>query len=63
MKIEEVKHALGKIVKRIGSERPYRLVGCVLRKNDKGYYYQAELLDVEHGNSVVLCALDDVEVQ
>ena len=62
MKIEDVKKNLGKKVRYKDSAGSYILTACVLRKNASGYFYQAELLDVAHGNSVIICKLDDIEV-
>ncbi len=58
MKIEEVKRSLNKTVIRStgAGSFPYLFTGCVLRKCDLGYYYQAELQDPNNKNSVlVLC--------
>lgn len=62
MKLEEVKPNLNKKVKYKDSAGAYELTACILRKNGNGIYYQAELLDVRCGNSVIICKLEDVEV-
>lgn len=66
MKIEEVKRNLNKPVKLNnpklyidGSE--YTLTGCIIRKNDKGFYYQAELRDIRHENCTLICRLEEIE--
>lgn len=37
------------------------LVGAVIRRNDKGFFYQAILQDISNGNSVLVCKLEDIE--
>ena len=61
MKIEEVKRNLNKMVSYRGKEGLYKLTGCILRKDEKGFFYQAELLYTKSGRSVIICKLDDVE--
>ncbi len=60
MKIEDVKKNLNKAVTYKDNSNTYILTGCIIRKNDKGYYYQAEILDTVHGKSLIICSLDDV---
>ena len=65
MKIEEVKQNLGKIVEYNGAEYNekkgvYKLTACIFRKNEAGFFYQAELLDTKHGASVLICKLENV---
>ena len=62
MKIEEVKKNLNKMVGYGGKTGIYKLTACILRKNEDGLFYQAELFDTKCGNSLVICKLDDVEV-
>ena len=62
MKIEEVKKNLGRVVKYKGSTDSYKLIACILRRGKEGFYYQAEILDMRHGNSVIICKLEDIEV-
>lgn len=63
MKAEEIRANLNKRVRyqsskaRIDSE--YLLTGAIFRRGDKGFYYQAELLD-KNTNSIVICSLDDI---
>lgn len=63
MKLEEVKRQLNKPVRyeTAGGDREYLLTGCILRKNDKGYFYQAELQDIANQKSILICRLDDVK--
>lgn len=61
MKIEEVKKNLGKAVKYKDTDI-YKLTACILRKGEEGLFYQAELFDTKHGNSVIVCKLEDVGV-
>lgn len=60
MTLQEIKMNMNRSVIFRGSE--YKLVGCIFRQNDKTseYYYQAELLDLKCGRSVVVCRLEDV---
>ena len=59
MTLEEVKRNMNKAVKYKGSAR-YELSACILRKNENGFFYQAELKDTR-ANSVIICKLEDVE--
>lgn len=66
MNIREVKRNLNRRVKfrdpmlyPEGTE--YLFTGCILRSDGKGFYYQAELLDISHGNSVLICRLENIE--
>lgn len=38
----------------------YKLVGATIRLNDKGYYYQAEILD-KCKNSVLIVKLENIQ--
>ena len=60
MELQEVKSNLNKPVSYKGTQ--YKLTACILRKGAEGLYYSAELLDTKHGNSVLICKLNDVEV-
>lgn len=62
MKIEEVKRSLNKtVIRSTGTGSfPYLFTGCVLRKNDLGYYYQAEIQDPDNENSVLICRLEEI---
>lgn len=62
MRIEEVKHSLNKVVVRgTGADVfEYLFTGCILRKSDLGYYYQAELQDPNNKNSVLVCRLEEI---
>ena len=61
MTLQEVKMNMNRMVRFRGGE--YKLVGCMFRQNEKSgeFYYQAELLDLQNGKSVVICKLEDVE--
>lgn len=66
MTISEVKNNLGKPVrfsnKKLFIESAmYILTGCILRKGDKEFYYQAELTDVRNNKSVIICRFDEIE--
>ena len=62
MVIDEVKKNLGKMVGYKGNTDTYKLTACILRKNDSGFFYQAEIFDTKCGNSVTICKLSDIEV-
>ena len=61
MNLSDIKRNLNRTVLYKGGE--YKLVGCIFRQNDKTgeYFYQAELLDLHSGRSVVICRLEEVE--
>ena len=61
MKLEEVKRNLNKIVVLNGKNDIYKSTACIIRKDKDGeFYYQAELLDTKHGNSLSYCKLEDI---
>lgn len=64
MKPEEIKGALNKPVKfrseLAGFEGEFILTGAIFRKNEKGFYYQAELTS---GNHVLVAKLDEIEAK
>ena len=39
----------------------YILTGAIIRRGDKGFYYQAELQDIHNENSILICKLDEIE--
>ena len=61
MEIKQVKINLNKMVVYKGTKDRYKLTACILRKGEKGYFYQAELQDVKSGKSIIYCKLDDLE--
>lgn len=65
MNEREIKRNLNKRVKftnrRLFVENAdYILVGATIRRNDEGFFYQAILQDVNNGNSVVVCKLEEI---
>lgn len=60
MSIEEIKRNLNKMVVYKGIPNVYRLTACIIRKNEKGFFYQVEILDVK-ANSIIFCKLEDIE--
>lgn len=61
MKLEDVKRNLNKMVRYKDSAGIYKLTACILRKNESGFFYQAELLDTKSIHSVLICKLEDIE--
>ena len=65
MKPEEIKKNLNKRVhfksKKLGLDTDYILTGAIFRKGKKGFYYQAELQDLNQERSVLICSLDEIE--
>lgn len=66
MRIEEAKANLNKRVHYTESgkyiDADFIFTGCTIRKNEKGFYYQAELQDIKAQNSILICSLEDIEV-
>lgn len=64
MKPEEIKAALNKPVKfrseLAGVEAEFILTGAIFRKNEKGFFYQAELTSENH---VLIAKLDEIEAK
>ena len=58
MELNEVKKNLNDPVNYNGKR--YTLRACIIRKNNSGYYYEAEILD-KCGNSIIVCGLDEIE--
>lgn len=64
MDISEVKYNLNKVVRvelpRHYIDSQYMLIGCIIRKNEKGeFFYQAELQDVK-SKSLLITGLGDI---
>lgn len=66
MKPEEIKPNLNKKVRyknsHAGIDAEYILSGALFRRNEKGFYYQAELQDLKNNKSILICNIEDVEV-
>lgn len=62
MDIKQVKCNLNKTVLYldINNIKPYILTGCIIRKNDNGFYYQAEIKDLK-SNSLLICDLSRIK--
>ena len=58
MDISRVKANLGRNVIYNGVE--YMLSGCIIRINEHGFYYQAEVQDLTAYHSIVICKLEDL---
>jgi len=65
MKATEIKSNLNKRVRYINKQAnidtDYILTGAIFRKNDKEFYYQAELQDLKSNNSVIICSLEEIK--
>lgn len=61
MQAEEIKKNLNEMVVYKGVKDVYRLTAGIFRKGKNGYYYQVELQDTVHGNSIAYGKLEDVE--
>lgn len=65
MKATEIKANLNKRVRYVNKQAnidtDYILTGAIFRKNDKGFYYQAELQDMKNNNSVIICSLEEIK--
>ena len=63
MKPGEIKQTLGKKVRfvneRLYLDTEYIFIGGVIRRNETGFFYQAELRDIK-SNSIMVCDLNDV---
>ena len=65
MDIKEVKAKMHDIVfyELDGSIIEYKLNACILRINDYGdYFYEAELLDLQSSNSVLIVPLEKIYI-
>ena len=68
MEISEVKAALGKQVRfrdeRLHCDGDYVLTGCIIRRSERdGFYYQAELQDTKHLNTVCITELSKITLK
>ena len=61
MEPKDVKSALNTHVKLKGNDADYLFTGYIFRKGKKGFIHQAELQEVNCGNSVTIAKLEDVE--
>ncbi len=63
MEIKEAKAHLNERVhyKARDIDADYIFTACTIRKNEKGYFYQAELQDLNNHRSILICKLADVE--
>lgn len=67
MKAEEIRANLNKRVRyvneQMGIDADYLLSGAIFRKNDKGFYYQAELTSLKANKSIVICPLEQISAK
>lgn len=61
MELQEVKKNLNKMVVYKGVKDVYRLTACILRQDQNGLQYSAELVDTK-SNSVLYCRLSEVSL-
>ena len=66
MTIEQVKQNLNKTVlfsnpKLYLENEKYILVGCIIRRGEQGFFYQAELQDINQPKSIIVCGLEEIE--
>ena len=61
MDIKSVKYNLNREVIYNGAR--YRFTGCILRLNQDGFYYQAELADLKARSSLIICRLDEIKTK
>lgn len=61
MDLKEVKRHMNRTVR--FHDAPYQLTDIIFRRQLKTGedYYQAELMDIRNGNSIVICALEQIE--
>ena len=59
MNIEAVKKNLNRSVIYKDIKDVYILTACIIRKNDNGFFYQAEIKD-KNANSLIFCKLEDI---
>lgn len=60
MTLQEVKSNLNREVRHKDYDNLFKLNSVILRKSKKGYFYQAEILDLKHKNSVLIVSLEDI---
>lgn len=58
MDISRVKSNLGRKV--FYNENEYLFSGCIIRANEQGFYYQAEIQDLTAVHSIAICKLEDL---
>lgn len=66
MDIKYLKQNLNNLVKLTNQKlfienSKFILSGCTIRKNKNGFYYQAELQDLNNSRSILICRLEDIE--
>ena len=59
MDLDRVKYSLNQKV--IHNAAEYIFIGCTLRLNDDGFYYEAILRDTRAHNSELVCLLRDIQ--
>ncbi len=59
MDIQAVKKNLNRSIVYKGVKDVYILTACIIRKNENGFFYQAEIKD-KNANSLIFCKLEDI---
>lgn len=59
MDISQVKKNLGQKV--VYNETEYLFSGCIIRVDEYGFYYQAELQDLKANSSIIICRLLEIK--
>lgn len=64
MNATEIKKHLNKPVifrnKKAGIDSVYMFTGAIFRKGSDGYFYQAELQEMNGRRTIVICSLEDI---
>lgn len=51
------------ISERAGVDSEYILSGAIFRRNEQGFFYQAELQDVKHGRHIIIARLEEIKTK
>ena len=67
MKPDEIRNNLNRYVRytsaKLGIDGVYRLTGAIIRRNEKGCYYQAELQELNDKKAIIICSLKDITAE
>ncbi len=66
MKLQDVKSSLNCRVHRNSPSgygtADYIFTGCTIRRNNNGFFYDAELQDLNNSRSITICRLEEIEL-